>query len=80
MAINQKNSSNLNDDDYFFIVNCDRCDKAAKKCAKDHGAAADNARAEGFITIPGAKSTSPRSWLCMTCKSPQTAINHDPRI
>lgn len=49
------------------VVECDNCEAHCKKVAKDPGQAAENARNEGFITIPGATISSPRSWLCTTC-------------
>lgn len=57
----------VNSDSPSFIVECDQCGNPSRKQGKDHGEAADKARAEGFITIPGASKASPRSWLCLKC-------------
>lgn len=62
--------------DSLLVVKCDQCDNSANRAGKDYGEAADKARDEGFITIPGAKQSSPKSWLCPRCANPSNKCQH----
>lgn len=57
-------------DSSVLVVQCDQCGLATKRPGRDHGEAAEKARAEGYITIPGATIGSPKSWLCLSCTKP----------
>jgi hypothetical protein len=55
--------------DSMLVVECDHCGAHSKRTGRDPGEAAEKARLEGFITIPGASIGSPKSWLCQTCSN-----------
>lgn len=52
---------------YPWRVRCDYCGKDAAKEGNTAGDAADNARKEGFITVPAKIPALPSKWSCVGC-------------
>jgi len=53
---------------YPWKVYCDFCPTAAYKFGETAGDAADEARRDGFVTIPNKVVVLPSKWACKTCK------------
>ena len=56
------------------VVSCDFCGTSAKATGEDAGIAAEKARKEGFVTVPGTLASDPKFWACRKC-NPTNPVN-----
>jgi phage FluMu protein Com len=62
------------------VIQCDFCQKLAKKVGFNIDEALDAARKEGFRTKPGAKLTDPLKWACPHCIEARQATESQKEI
>ncbi len=57
---------------HTWTCQCDYCGSQLKKLGLDAGDASENARKEGFTTV-SVRVESPMKWMCLSCKTKNTA-------